>query len=47
MSWVYAGLGVSLTISVALGVYVFSEIKKTYDRRGTYTGRLLGLWFTM
>jgi len=34
-------------ISVLLGIYVFSGIKKTYDRKGTYTNRLLSLWFTM
>ncbi len=34
-------------ISVLLGIYVFSGIKKTYDRKGTYTNRLLSLWYAM
>ncbi len=30
-----------------LGVYVFSEVKKTYIRNGTFTNKLLGWWFAM
>ncbi|MEC4684178.1 MAG: isoprenylcysteine carboxylmethyltransferase family protein [Nitrospirota bacterium] len=37
----------SIGISVILGIYVFSEIKKTYDKKGTYTNKLLSLWFAM
>jgi len=40
-------LYISTGISVILGIYVFSEIKKTYDKKGTYTNKLLTLWYTM
>ncbi|GBD93255.1 hypothetical protein BMS3Abin05_00838 [bacterium BMS3Abin05] len=47
MIWIYVGLGISIGISVVLGLYVFSEIKKTYDKKGTFTNRLLSLWYAM
>lgn len=47
MTWLYAGLGISLGIWVVLGLYVFSEIKKTYDRNRTYTNKLLSIWVVM
>ncbi len=34
-------------ISVILGIFVFSGIKKTYNKKGTYTNKLLSLWFIM
>jgi len=34
-------------ISALLGIYVFSGIKKTYNKKGTYSDKLLTLWFTM
>ncbi len=40
-------LYISTGISVILGIYVFSGIKKTYDKKGTYTNKLLFLWYTM
>jgi protein-S-isoprenylcysteine O-methyltransferase Ste14 len=40
-------LYISTGISVLLGIYVFSEIKKTYDKKGTYSNKLLSLWYTM
>ncbi len=45
--WLYTGLCVSLSIWIILGVYVFSEIKKTYDRAGVFTDKLLNTWFVM
>ena len=45
--WLYIGLSVSIGIWVVLGIYVFSEIKKTYDRNGVFTNKLLNLWFVM
>ena len=30
-----------------LGIYVFSEIKKTYDKKGMFTNKLLSLWYAM
>ena len=40
-------LNISIGISAILGIYVFSEIKRTYDNKGTYTNKLLSLWYTM
>jgi len=45
--WIYFGFTGSISISVVLGIYVFSGIKKTYDKKGTYSNKLLSLWFTM
>ncbi len=45
--WLYTGLCVSLSIWIVLGIYVFSAIKKTYDRGGVFTDRLLNTWFVM
>jgi protein-S-isoprenylcysteine O-methyltransferase Ste14 len=47
MMWLYTGLCVSIGAWVISGLYVFSEIKKTYDRNGVFTSRLLGFWFVM
>lgn len=30
-----------------LAIYVFSEVKKTYAKNGTFTGKLLNWWFAM
>jgi len=46
-SWLYPSLGVAIGIWVVLGVYVFSEIKKTYARGGTFSNKLLNLWFVI
>jgi len=45
--WIYIGLGISTGISLILGIYVFSEIKKTYDKKGRYTNKLLSVWYIM
>ena len=45
--WLYIGLGISIGIWIVLGIYVFAEIKKTYDKKGTYTNRLLSIWLVM
>jgi len=45
--WLDVVLGMSLGISVILSMYVFPEIKKTYDNKGTYTDKLLSLWLAM
>jgi len=47
MTGLYASLGISIGIWVVLGIYVFSEIKKTYGRDGLFTNKLLTLWFVM
>jgi protein-S-isoprenylcysteine O-methyltransferase Ste14 len=40
-------LYILIGISVILGIYVFSGIKKTYDKKGTYTNKLLSAWYAM
>ncbi|NOY39494.1 MAG: isoprenylcysteine carboxylmethyltransferase family protein [Nitrospirae bacterium] len=45
--WLYTGLCISISIWIVLGIYVFSEIKKTYDRGGVFTDKLLNIWFVM
>ncbi len=47
MIWLQIGLGISIGMSVVLGIYVFSEIKKTYDKKEIYTNKLLSAWFVM
>jgi len=47
MTWLYVGLGISIGIWVVLGIYVFSEVKKTYERNDVFTNTLLNLWFLM
>ncbi len=47
MMRIYVVLVISIGISVILGIYVFSEIKKTYDKKGTYTNKLLSVWYAM
>ena len=47
MTWLYAGLIISIGIWAVLAVYVFSEIKKIYARGAPYTTRLLTVWFVM
>ncbi|NOX89084.1 MAG: isoprenylcysteine carboxylmethyltransferase family protein [Calditrichaeota bacterium] len=47
MMRIYVSLGISIGISAILGIYVFSEIKKTYKRKGTYSAKLLSAWFAM
>ncbi|NOY89034.1 MAG: isoprenylcysteine carboxylmethyltransferase family protein [FCB group bacterium] len=44
-AWIYATIGVLIALWVILGAYVFSEVKKTYARNGTFTNKLLNLWF--
>ncbi|HDZ88023.1 MAG TPA: isoprenylcysteine carboxylmethyltransferase family protein, partial [Nitrospirae bacterium] len=43
----YIGLGVSIGIWIVLGIYVFSEIKKTYNKKGIFTNRLLNFWYVL
>jgi protein-S-isoprenylcysteine O-methyltransferase Ste14 len=45
--WLYAGLSVSVSIWIVLGIYVFPRIKKTYDRGEVFTDKLLNTWFVM
>lgn len=40
-------LYISIGISAILGIYVFSGIKKTYNKKGTYTDKLLSAWYAM
>ncbi len=47
MTWLYIGLGISIGIWIVLAIYVFPEIKKTYDRKGVFTNRLLYSWYAM
>ncbi|NOZ50448.1 MAG: isoprenylcysteine carboxylmethyltransferase family protein [Chloroflexi bacterium] len=46
-TWIYPGLGIALGVWVMLGIYVFAEIRKTYDRNGVFTSKLLNLWFVI
>lgn len=46
-SWLYPSLGVAIGIWVVLGVYVFSEIKEMYAPDGTFSNKLLDLWFVI
>jgi protein-S-isoprenylcysteine O-methyltransferase Ste14 len=41
------GLGVLIGVWVIFCLYVFSEIKKTYDRGAIFTTELLAVWFIM
>ncbi len=47
MKWLYLYMGASLTIWVLLAVYVFSKIKRLYDRGGMFSKKLLNTWFLM
>jgi len=47
MIWLHLGLGISIGIWIILGIYVFSEIRKTYERNEIFTSKLLNLWFIM
>ena len=47
MTGLYASLGISLAIWIVLALYVFSEIKKIYDKGEPYTTKLLTIWFVM
>ncbi len=47
MMWLFTAVGASLGIWMALAIYVFPEIRKTYQEKGTFTDRLLNLWYTM
>ncbi|NOZ28877.1 MAG: isoprenylcysteine carboxylmethyltransferase family protein [Chloroflexi bacterium] len=47
MTWLCAALGSSIAAWVVFGIYVFSEVKKTYDRGGVFTNKLLTLWLIM
>lgn len=40
-------LGISIAIWLILAAYVFAEVKKTYERDGLFSNRLLTLWFVM
>lgn len=46
-TWLYIVLGVSIGAWVISGIYVFSEVGKTYARNGMFTSRLLNYWFAM
>ena len=43
MKLIYMAFGISIGVWIALAIYVFSEIKKTYGKKGTFTGRLLSV----
>ena len=45
--WLYIGLGVSIGLWIALGRYVFPEIKTTYEAKGTFSDKLLYSWYAM
>ncbi|HDL50228.1 MAG TPA: hypothetical protein ENH33_09775, partial [Actinobacteria bacterium] len=45
--WLYIGLGVSIGLWIALGRYVFPEIKTTYGAKGTFSNKLLYSWYAM
>jgi|GEM_PF-233154 protein-S-isoprenylcysteine O-methyltransferase Ste14 len=47
MNWLYMLLGVSLAIWVLLSMYVFSEIKRVYDKAGLFSKKLLNVWLVM
>jgi len=47
MTSLYAGLTISTAIWIVLAIYVFSQIKKIYDRGEPYTNKLLTVWFVM
>ncbi|NIA07337.1 MAG: DUF1295 domain-containing protein [Actinobacteria bacterium] len=47
MVWLYMSFGISLGIWIVLGLYVFPEVKKTYERNGVFTSKLLNLWLVM
>jgi len=44
MMWLHIGLGVSIGIWIVLGIYVFTEIKKTYNKQEIFTNKLLSMW---
>jgi len=43
----YASIAILTVVWAIMAVYVFSEIKKTYARNGTFTSQLLNSWFAM
>jgi len=43
----YAVIGILTAVWAILAVYVFSEVKKTYAKNGTFTNKLLNWWFAM
>lgn len=45
--WIYIILVISMGLSVMMGIYVFSEIKRTYDNKGMFTNKLLSSWYAM
>lgn len=47
MMWLYVGLGVSICLWITLGMHVFSEIKTTYQEKGTFSNKLLYSWYAM
>jgi len=47
MTWLYIGLGASIGMWIVLGLYVFPTIKRTYDKKGLFTNRLLTFWYAM
>jgi len=44
---IYVVLSILIGIPVILGIYVFPGIKRTYDKKGTYTIKLLSAWYSM
>ncbi len=44
---IYTILSILMSFSVMIGMYVFSAIKKTYNREEIFTNKLLYLWYTM
>ncbi len=47
MAWLQSVLGISIGIWILLGIYVFSEVKKTYEINEVFTSKLLTLWLVM
>ncbi len=43
----YIIIGVLTAIWTIMVIYVFTEVKKTYARNGTFTNKLLNFWFVM
>ncbi len=45
--WLIVILWTSICIWIGLGVHVFSQIRRVYERKGIFTTKLLTLWFVM
>ncbi len=47
MMLLYMGMGISIVIWIILGIYVFFEVKETYNKKEIFTNKLLGSWYVM